>query len=179
MVHVENTQRRKSAEAELRHRVANLERELSEAQSQLRSKVSEAAAAREEMVRADCAAEELRYNRAKEARSKVSAAEDRAVAARKEAADRVLAERGKLEREMRGAMLKIAHLERQIAGKEFVERSVHEGMQHRSDYRLAAVQKQLDVTAELLRVHRERERERERAEAEAEEEEQPPDGPIK
>ena len=100
--------------------------------------------------------------RADEARSRIKNAERRVLESEKSAADAILRERAIMEKEMRASVLKIAHLERQIAGKEFVERSVHDRMHYRNDQKLAAVQKQLDDTAELLRLMRERERERER-----------------
>ena len=77
--------------------------------------------------------------------------------------DDVLAERVRVAHELRAAMLKIAYLERQTAGKEYVEMGVHLGMQHRYDYKLSAVQTQLDQTASLYRLCREREAARERA----------------
>ena len=100
------------------------------------------------MERRDIVAEELRKQRLRESRAKISDAE--------KASDRVLAERAEHERELRASVLKIAVLERKIAGREYIETSVHMGMQHRYDYKLAAVQKQLDVTAEILKVMKER-----------------------
>ena len=67
-------------------------------------------------------------------------------------------------------LLKIALMERQLAGREYVEMSVHERMQHKYDKKLADVQAQLDQTTLLYRAARERELTREReAAAEAQE----------
>ena len=148
-MHFENTKRRISCEYELRTRVTALEQELDGAHVLLRAQISRAEAATAEMQRAGVVAEELRVFRLKEARTKVLDAEKRVVHAEHKASVRIASERAKVEREMRGSLLKVAHLERQLAGREFVEASVHEGMQHRYEYKLAAVQKQLDETAEL------------------------------
>ena len=69
--------------------------------------------------------------RASEARARISAAESRVHEAERRAGDALVKARTKVAGELRVAMLRIAHLERQIAGREYVEIKIHQGMEHR------------------------------------------------
>ena len=156
--------RRIGLESTLRHEVSRLEQELETAKAALRQQLSAAGAAQSALQMALATAEELRSRRASEHRSEVKAAQALAMAAQSKAANEIVRERAKIDHELRAAMLKIASMERKLAGREFVDRSVHEGMQHRYDYKIAAVQTQLDHTAALYAAAREREMAREREE---------------
>ena len=144
LTHISNTKRRATAEAEYVQRISSLQSELNQARADLRKQLEAAQASAAEAARRDTVNDELRRTRLHEARSRILSVEKRAQ-------DDVLAERARVAHELRAAMLKIASLERQTAGKEYVEMSVHLGMQHRYDYKLSAVQTRLDQTAALRR----------------------------
>ena len=91
-------------------RVRNLELQLQDAQCELRKQLGVAAGLQAEMQRRDIVNEELRQVRLREKVGEVRRAEERAQA-------HVMAERAKVDREMRAAMLKVSLLERQIAGR--------------------------------------------------------------
>ena len=118
------SKRRAGLESALQREIHQLKEELKHAQQELRHQLEAAANSRSEMLRRDTVNEELRLQRAREARSRVQLAEKRA-------SDEILFERAKSESEMRKCLLKIALMERQIAGNEYVEMSIHNGMQHR------------------------------------------------
>ena len=67
--------RRRHYESHLRQQVQLLQSELSEAHSALKSSISKAESAHAELIRADSVAEEMRKQRAWEARSKLLHAE--------------------------------------------------------------------------------------------------------
>ena len=121
LIPASHAKRRIGLEVTLREHVSRLEQELEQAKTALRQQLAAADAARGELQRADTTAEELRLKRATEHRSELKAAQSRVAAAQAVAAQEVARERTKIDNEMRKAMLKIASMERQIDGREFID----------------------------------------------------------